>query len=226
MAPLADLLWPVDALSDALEQLALRTGYGASAREVTAPPAADVEPSRVWVFALGDRLGVELEPITPLYRELPDVVARAAPAVIQIRRDGRPYYLVLLGKRWSKLRLLARDATVVTVAVSDVLALVREEKQATIAAEVDRLLDGVKTSGRARARVRERLLLQRLGQAQLRTGWIMRPRRNARRGTLLGDVPALMVGIVVSHLLLSLVLAGSFWLLGRAALEAHLEAGW
>ncbi len=226
MGPSADLLWPVDTLAEALEQLAQREGYGTSAREVTAPPVADVEPSRVWVFALGDRLGVELEPITPLYRELPDVLARAAPAVIQIRRDGRPYYLVLVGKRRGKLRLLARDAVVVTVAMSDVLARVREEKQATVAAEVDRLLDGVNTSGGARARVRERLLLQRLGQAQLRTGWIMRPRRTARRKTLLGDVPALMGGIVASHLLLSLVLAGSFWLLGRAALEAHLEAGW
>ena len=221
----SDLLWPVDELAGALEQLAQRAGYGTSAHEVAAP-AADVEPSRVWMFALGDRLGVELEPITPLYRELPDVVARAAPGVIQIRRDGRPHYLVLLGKRWGKLRLLARDATVVTVATSHVLALVREEKQATVAAEVDQLLDGVQTSGRARARVRGRLLLQRLGQAQLRTGWIMRPRRTARRRTLIGDVPALMAGILVSHLLLSLVLAGSFWILGRAALEAHLETGW
>jgi ATP-binding cassette subfamily B protein len=84
MGPPSDLLWPVDELSVALEQLAQRAGYGTSAREVAAPAVADVEPSRVWIFALGDRLGVELEPITPLYRELPDVVARAAPGVIQI----------------------------------------------------------------------------------------------------------------------------------------------
>jgi ABC-type multidrug transport system fused ATPase/permease subunit len=219
------VLWPVDELSDALEQLAQRAGYGTSAHEVAAPPT-DVEPSRVWMFALGDRLGVELEPITPLYHELPEVLARAAPGVIQIRRHGRPHYLVLLGKRLGKLRLLARDATVVLVETSHVLALVREEKQATVAAEVDQLLDGVKTSPRARERVRGRLLLQRLGQAQLRTGWIMRPRRTARRKTLIGDVPALIAGILASHLLLSLVLAGSFWILGRAALQAHLETGW
>ena len=221
-----DLLWPVDELSDALEQLAQRAGYATAAHEVAAP-AADVEPSRVWMFALGDRLGVELEPITPLYRELPDVLARAAPAVIQIRRHGVPHYLVLLGRRWGKLRLLARDATAVAVETDHVLALVREEKQATVAAEIDQLLgglDGLKP--RARDGVRGRLLLQRLGQAQLRTGWIMRPRRNARRRTLLGDVPALIAGILASHLLLSLVIAGSFWLLGRAALQAHLEAGW
>ncbi len=223
--PPSDLLWRVDELSSALEQLAERTGYSTSVGEVAAP-AADVEPSRVWMFALGDRLGVELEPITPLYRELPDVVERAAPAVIQIRRHGRPYYLVLLGKRWGKLRLLARDATVVLVKTRLVLALIREEKQATVAAEVDQLLDGVETSGAARERVRGRLLLQRLGQAQLRTGWIMRPKRTARRKTLLGDVPALITGILVSHLLLSLVLAGSFWILGHAALRAHMETGW
>ena len=178
------------------------------------------------MFALAGRLGVELEPITPRYRELPDVVARAAPAVLQVRRDGRPLYLVLLGTRWNRVRLLARNSTVVTVDASRVIALVREEKQARIAAEVDQLLAGVETSGRAGERVREKLLLQRLGQQELRTCWIMRPQRTARARTLIGDVPALMAGILVNHLLLSLVLAFSFWLLGRAALEAHLETGW
>lgn len=221
----ADLLWPVHELADALDQLAQRAGYGTTAGEVAAPPP-DVEPSRVWMFALGDRLGVELEPITPLYRELPDVVARASPGVIQIRRHGQPYYLVLLGKRWGKLRLLSRDSTVISVDTNPVLALIREEKQATVAADVDQLLDGVEATGRARERVRGRLLLQRLGHSLLRTGWIMRPRRTARRRTLLGDVPKLMAGILASHLLLSMVLAGSFWILGRAALAGNLESGW
>jgi hypothetical protein len=225
MGPPADVLFPVDELSGALEQLAQRAGYGHAAGEVAAP-APDVEPSRVWMFALGDRLGVELEPITPLYSELAGVVGRAAPCVIQIRRHGRPHYLVLLGKRWGKLRLLARDGTVVSVETRRALELMREEQQATVAAEIDSLLDGVETSGRTRDRVRSRMLFQRLGQRQLRTGWIMRPKRTARRKTLLGDVPALMAGILVSHTLLSLVLAGSFWILGRAALQAHLETGW
>ncbi|HEY0250204.1 MAG TPA: ABC transporter ATP-binding protein [Kofleriaceae bacterium] len=221
----SDLLWPVEDLSEALEQLGQRAGFSTSAGEV-APPGGDVEPSRVWMFALGDRLGVELEPITPLYHELPDVVRRAAPAVIQIRRQGQPFYLVLLGKRWGKVRLLARDATTVSVEASHVIALVREERQATVASEIDQLLDGVKMAKRSRDKVRGRLLLQRLGQAQLRTGWIMRPRRNAKRRTLMGDLPALIAGILVSHMLLSFALAASFWILGRAALQAHLETGW
>jgi ABC-type multidrug transport system fused ATPase/permease subunit len=54
----------------------------------------------------------------------------------------------------------------------------------------------------------------------------MRPQRAARAATLLGDMPALVVRILVNHMLLSLVLAGSFWILGRAALQAHLETGW
>ena len=117
----SDLLWPVERLPDALEQLAQRQGYGRAAGEI-APPAASVEPSRVWMFALGDRLGVELEPITPLYHELPDVLERAAPCILQVRRDGVPSYLVLLGTRRGKLRLLARDATAVSVPTKSALA--------------------------------------------------------------------------------------------------------
>jgi len=220
-----DLLWPVDRLPDALEQMAQRAGYGASPGDLSTHDSG-VEPSRIWMFALAGRLGVELEPITPLYRELPAVIERAAPAVLQVRRNGRPYYLVLLGTRWRKVRVLACDSSVVSIETSHVLALVRQEKQAGVAAEVDQLLSGIETSGRAREVVRGKLLLQRLGQQELRTCWIMRPQRTARAATLLGDMPALVGGILVNHMLLSLVLAASFWILGRAALEAHLEAGW
>jgi len=219
------LLWPVDRLPDALEQMAQRARYGGQPGELATHDPA-IEPSRIWMFALAGRLGVELEPITPLYRELPAVIARAAPAVLQIRRNGRPYYLVLLGTRWKQARLLARDGTVVSLDTHRVLALVRQEKQAGVAAEVDQLLAGVEVPPRARDGVRAKLLLQRLGQQELRTCWIMRPQRTARAATLLGDMPALVAGILVNHLLLSLVLASSFWILGRAALQSHLEAGW
>jgi ATP-binding cassette, subfamily B, bacterial len=222
---LSHLLWPVDGLPDALEQMAQRAGHGTRLGELGAHDPA-IEPSRIWMFALAGRLGVELEPITPRYRELPAVIQRAAPAVLQIRHNGRPFYLVLLGQRWNKVRLLARDSSVVSVDPKRVLAIVRQEKQDRVASEVDQLLSGIETSGRARDRVRGKLLLQRLGQEELRTCWIMRPRRTARTRTLLGDMPALVAGILVNHLLLSMVLAGSFWLLGRAALEAHLETGW
>jgi ATP-binding cassette subfamily B protein len=222
---LSELLWPVDRLPEALEQLAQREGYGTPLGEPCTHDAS-VEPSRIWMFALAGRLGVELEPVTPLYRELPSFVERAAPAVLQIRRDGRPFYLVLLGTSWNKVRLFTPSSTVVSVDADDVLAIVRQEKQAGVAAEVEQLLGNLELSGRGRERVRARLLLQRLGQAELRTCWILRPQRTERAATLVGNMPKLVVGILVNHLALSLVLAGSFWILGRAALQAHLETGW
>src|SRR5438046_1673599 len=107
MHDLSNRLWPVDRLPGAFEQTAHRAGYGARHGELGAHDRA-IEPSRIWMFGLAGRLGVELEPITPRYRELPNVIESAAPAVLQIRRDGRPFYLVLLGTRWNKVRLLAR----------------------------------------------------------------------------------------------------------------------
>lgn len=219
------LLWPVDRLADALEQLAQRAGYGVHADELGSHDP-EIEPSRVWMFALAGRLGVELEPVTPLYRELPAFVARSAPALLQLRHNGRPYYLVLLGARGGKVRLLTRDSKTVWMQEARVLTLVRQERQAGVAVELDQLLSSVAMSERARAKARGKLLLQRLGQDELRTCWILRPQRTARATTLLGGMPALVGGILVNHLLLSLVLAASFWLLGRAALEAHLDSGW
>jgi ABC-type multidrug transport system fused ATPase/permease subunit len=220
-----EALWPVERLPDAVEQLAERVGCRARAAELTAPEPA-VEPSRIWMFALASRLGIELEPVVPLYRELPVVVRRAAPAVLQVRRGGRPHYVVLLGTGRSTVRVLTPDARVVSVKVDDVVALLREEEQAGVASEIDALLAGVAVRAGARARVRSKMFVHRLGQRELRTGWIMRPQPSARGTSLWGSLPALLAGVLANHVLLSLVLAGSFWVLGRAALQAHLEAGW
>lgn len=219
-----DLLWSVDRLPAALEQLAQHAGYGASPDELGSHDPA-VEPSRIWMFALAGRLGVELEPVTPLYRELPAFLERSAPAVLQVRRDGRPLYLVVLGARRGRVRVLGRDGKLAHLPLNRALELLRAEKQATVGGDVDRLLASVEL-GRGRERVRGKLLLQRLGQEELRTCWIMRPQRTERPAVLLGDLPRLVLGVLVTHLLLSLVLAGSFWLLGRAALASRLDSGW
>ena len=63
---LAPLLWPLERLADALEQLALRAGYGARGTDAR-PPDLLVEPSRSWMNALAARMGVEVEPVVPLY---------------------------------------------------------------------------------------------------------------------------------------------------------------
>src|SRR5262249_33097590 len=110
--------------------------------------------------------------------------------------------------------------------VTLVAELVQKEKQGRVAVEVDELLAGIQTSKKNRDRVRRQMLLQRLGEQQLRTCWMMRPPPTASAMTLLGEAPALLVRILLNHPLLSLVLAGSFWMLGRAALQAHLEMGW
>jgi len=218
------LLWPLDRLASALEQLAVRAGYDARAVESRVPdPTA--EPSRAWMNALAARMGVEVEPVVPQYRELPLVLRRAWPAMLQVRVNGLPHYLVLLGTSRGQARLLGPDGSVTLVDGGAVTRLMRREKQGRAAAEVDQLLAGVPRAP-ARGRVRERMLLQRLGDQQLRTCWMVRPAPSARPAALLGTVPALLVKILMNHALLSLLLAGSFWMLGRAALQAHLEMGW
>ena len=49
------LLWPVDRLPDALEQMAHRAHYGGQPRELATHDPA-VEPSRIWMIALAGRL--------------------------------------------------------------------------------------------------------------------------------------------------------------------------
>src|SRR3569623_2970791 len=122
----ARLLWPPDRLADALEQLAVRAGYRARTVEAQATDLSG-EPSRSWRNALAARMGVEIEPVVPLYRELPLVIRRASPAVLQARVGGLPRYLVLLGTRRGKARLLAPAGTIRLDGGAVVTRLLREE---------------------------------------------------------------------------------------------------
>ena len=217
---IASLLWPLERLADALEQLALRAGYGVRATDAR-PPELSAEPSRAWMNALAARMGVEVEPVVPLYGELPLVLRRAAPALLQVRVKALPTYLVFLGARRGQVRLLGPDGTVVLLARAAVERLLREEKQARVAAEVDQLLAVLPA---ARPRVRETMFLQRLAEQQLRTCWMVRP--TPARAAARGELFSLLPKILVNHAILSLLLASSFWMLGRAALQAQLEMGW
>jgi ABC-type multidrug transport system fused ATPase/permease subunit len=221
----SQLLWSLDRLPDALEQLAAKAGYGAHVGDYS-PPDPDVEPSRAWTAALASRLGIELEPVVPKYRELPLVIQRSGPAVLQVRRNKRPHYVVLLGTRRGRARILTPDSRIILVKSEAIAQLMREEQEARVGDEVDQLLQGMTISEKSRERVRANMLMQRLGERQLRTCWMMRPLPTARVVTLLGEAPGLLLRIIVNHALLSAVLAGSFWMLGRAALQAHLEMGW
>ncbi|HEX4384061.1 MAG TPA: hypothetical protein VH083_13975, partial [Myxococcales bacterium] len=58
-------LWPLERLPEAMEQLAIKAGYGARPTEATVPDAL-AEPSRAWMNAVAGRMGIELEPIVPL----------------------------------------------------------------------------------------------------------------------------------------------------------------
>lgn len=226
-AELEDLLWPIERLPEAVEQLAQRAGYDPRAPDARARlPESTREPSRAWMFALAGRLGVEVEPVTPLYRELPSVIERSAPALLQVRCGGQPRYLVLLGASRRRATLLGRDGRVAHVPTRAVRDSMREEKHAAASVEVERLLGGVALSERGRRRVRAKLLLERLGRVELRTSWLVRPARTARVTTLVTRIPQLVAAILVNHVLLSLTLAGSFWILGRSALQTGFDRGW
>ena len=216
------LLWPVDRLPDAIEQMAHRAGLGARAGEPTRPDPA-VEPGRVWMFALAGRLRIDFEPSCRSTRKLRWSCGRRPPPCSRSGAKAVPAtsFSSARAQQGSPARpgLLGPSAS-----VDGVLGLFREEKQAKVAREVDQLLSGIPASGKARrgsgedaaAAARTAPAPDGLAPAAPPHGeGVDAPRQHPcprRRHPL-------------DHVLLSMVLAGSFWMLGRAALQAHLRDG-
>jgi ABC-type multidrug transport system fused ATPase/permease subunit len=227
--PVESFLWPSDQLGTALDQLARRADLKPRSADLgPAPPGVDLGTEGHWLSAAASRLGVELEPLSPLYAEVEALLRRAAPAVLQVRsRDGFGFFVLLRGGR-RKVQLLTPGIGEVDVEAAEVARLLRVEKQSLISAEVDALLQSPALDGRHRARTRQRLLMQRLSERRLRTCWLMRPLPSTSARRLARDfgLPSVLLGVLGAHALQSLAIVGSFVVLGRAALQARVEPGW
>ena len=126
---LAALCWPVERVGEAVVALARRRGLAAPAAPATAPRHPPThEPAALdrWMAAAGDQLGITIEPMTALHREVDAALAVVHPAVLRLTDD----VLVVLGHRRGKLSYLAPDGVVRRIARRTVVRALQASHEA------------------------------------------------------------------------------------------------
>jgi ATP-binding cassette subfamily B protein len=232
MPALQTLAWPLARLGEAIETVARRRGMPLHERETSVPPA-ELEREGgaalgAWIETTATWLGVEAEPVEASYAEAADLVRRAGPALLRLPGGGAPGFLVVLGGTRRTVTLLGPDLVVRRHPVEAVEAALCHELERPVRADLEQMLDEVGVAGRRRERVRAELLRQRLSTACLGDCWLLRLPAGASfwrqlRAAAVSPRFLVLLGVYAAQYGLWL---SSWYLLGRGALQGHLDGGW
>jgi len=231
-AMVASVGWPCGRLSEAVESLARTTRLAVDAGALPPPPVGVVSGSsdeaERWLVAAADRLGVEAEPLRAPYHEIEGMLLRGGPLIVRVASGDSPLYLLVLGGRRGKVRLLAPDLSVHRLPVGEVRAALCALDESRVSPRIDGLLEEAGLHGRRQARAGQALLREHLAGGLFGGCWLLRAPPSApfvgqlRQAGLLG----LIAVVGGCHLFQYLVMLGAWWLIGRGALVGRLDTGW
>ena len=222
--------WPASRLGELLSEMAVRAGFGRG--KVDNPPssfdAGDYEQVELWIEAASEWLGVEPEPTQAVYTDVESFVRYGGPAVLRLRVDREFRFLGILGARRSKARLLTPEGEVASVPVASVRDWLCARLEDPLDAEVRSFLRRAGVSEKQEERTRRAILGQRLGSARIGGMWMMRAGAGSsftetlRRAGIPSRLGLLALGHAAQYVLYLL----AWILIGRAALEGHVDPGW
>jgi ATP-binding cassette subfamily B protein len=226
------LLWPVQRLGEALEELARRARLrvaGGEGPQVPASLAADgaAEQGR-WLEWAAHRLGLEAEALDAVAPELEGVLRGAAPALLRVEDPAGDGFLLLLKARGDVAHLVGPDLRVHRHAVADLRRALCARHEAPFAGEIDQLMAAAAVQPGRQATVRSALLRDRLAEQQVASCWMLRlgPARGfwdqlAQEGLRQRVLPI----VAVFALLYGLEIV-SWSLIGQGTLHGRVDAGW
>lgn len=224
------LTWPLSRVGEAIEMIARESGL--APRDVEPPlPRPDMARNRAmpgrWIEDAATWFGVEAEPVESPYPEVEMMLRSAGPALVQLP-GNEPTFLALLGRRGDHSTILSSDLTVHRLRTETIRRTICHDVESPLTDEIGRLLEAVGVPRRRWERSVRAILRERLSHIRIDGLWLIRPMPGASfarhlRGTFLSRYGVLLGA---SHLLQYLLWLGAWWLIGKGALEGHLDAGW
>jgi ATP-binding cassette subfamily B protein len=172
-------------------------------------------------------LGLETEPVDARASSARSLLAMGGPVLVVRPVAPFTHFLILLeGERRGRwVQALAPDRSVVRVAVDDVDAWLDPAERGPAGQGFLHFCATLGLTGPQQERARQ--ILGGTGPGQAAVGWIVHPMANTLRERLgQAGAPRVLSSLLVSFLLAFVLMIGSWWLLGAAALQGHLERGW
>jgi ATP-binding cassette subfamily B protein len=219
-------LWPSDRLYELVQRLATGSGLSKTTRDI---PSLKIDAQRpdASVKRAARLVAVEAHAATLQYREVAAVLPTLAPAVARIERDGEPLFLGLL-------RSTRKGATVITptgqqrhLDQDTLRTLLCCNLETPLDPLVDSVVGLVGVGDEAGRRVRRAVLSRMLGDRTLADIWVLRTWAGVGlvRQILEAGLGHRMVWVSGLYILQSLLMAFSWWLIGKGALSGTLEPG-
>lgn len=224
--------WPLSRLGEGLVALAARAGLIRRLDGAPAAPDGVVQGRRDvladWVDWAAQGLGVEAEAVDCPAAELDQLLGRGGPAILLHDETVGRGFLLLLGARGRKARLLGPDLKVVEHDIAELAARLCWRLEAPLADETEALLDAADIPRARRGRVRAGLRRQQLAEVAVGGVWILRPPPSAPFRSQLAQAGALRsAGLLAAAFAVFYAAEILSWrLIGGGALSGRLQIGW
>ncbi len=224
------LSWPISRLGEAMEALAHKSGFPLQPVETPTPPdglAFDDDALGQWLEASAGLLGLEVEQVESPYAEVERFIRDAGPAILRIPGEVEPRFLALLSGR-RKVSVLTPDLAVHRLKPEVIRAALCREIEAPLMAEMDQLLELAGVPEHRRTRARTAILRERLSAARIGGHWLLRlpPSADIWSQARHARLPRRILALLGAHTVQYLLWLLSWWMIGRGALQGHLDRGW
>ncbi|HEY0479745.1 MAG TPA: ABC transporter ATP-binding protein [Kofleriaceae bacterium] len=226
-AELAAVLWPIDTLGEAVVALARHCGLvspASSAAVARHAPTSDPAALDRWMAATGETLGVSVEPLTALHREVDSALAVLHPALVQLPAG----VVIVIRPHRDRLVCLCHDGVVRRIARQVVVRALQAEHEAPHRARIAELLARTDLPAPARARAELGMLAEFLATTSVMHAWFVRLPPGASFFTQIRSAGLLRLagGLIASHAAQYFLFLLSWWAIARAVLQGHLASGW
>ncbi len=192
------------------------------------PPAiADNEGLAHWVTIAARPLGVDAVPVSFSWPALARELTVAGPALLRLPNSGEPAYLLLLGVRRGRARLIKPDFSTVSAPVPRLADALGAPAAARVSPEIDQWLVAVSATSHRRARARRRLLAERLAQESVEGAVVLRsaPAAPFIRTLARANVPRRIAWFLVAHIAQLALVIGAWGFFGTTAFAEQPASG-
>lgn len=220
-------LWPIERIGEAVVALARRCGLISAAASQAAPrhpPTADPAALDRWLAAAGEQLGVSVEPMTALHREVDSALAVLHPSLVRLPGG----VLVVLRGRRDQLACLDPGGTVHRIPRPIVVRALQAVQERPHRARIAALLSRAELPEPARERAEAGILAELLAATSVMHAWLVRLPPGAPLTAQLRAAGLFQIagGMVAAHAAQYFLFLLSWWAIGRAVLQGRLAPGW
>jgi ATP-binding cassette subfamily B protein len=219
MTAASAVFWPPFRAAEGLELLARSAGLPVEHTSKTHDKLAD------HIASAATSLGLEVEPFDASFDEIEKLLRSAGPAVIRIGDDG---LVMLVGSHGARAKVVGPDHRIAWVPVELLRRALVDPEATPLIAETERVVAETGVRSSRRAAVVRALVGERLRSRRLRAGWLVRIPTAARfRAQLIAmGARRQLILLAAAHTAQYVLWIVAWWLLGRAALQGHLDSAW